>query len=168
MALPRKLKHFNTFIDGESWLGLCPEVTLPKLARKMDDYRGGGMEGPVKIDMGQEALELDFTAGFDTRIFRKYGAAKVDALLLRFAGSWQQDDTGTVSAVEVTVRGRISEIEALTAKAGDDAPAKVKLACSYYKLTVDGQVLIEIDLVNFIHKVDGEDMLAAHRAAIGL
>lgn len=168
MALPRKLKHFNVFLDGESWLGLCPEVTLPELARKMDAYRGGGMEGPVKIDMGQEALELDFTSGFDARIFRKYGAAKIDAVLLRFAGSWQQDDTATISAVEVTVRGRIEKIEALGAKAGEDAPSKVKLACSYYKLTVDGQVVIEIDLVNFINKVDGEDMLAAHRAAIGL
>jgi uncharacterized protein len=168
MALPRKLKHFNVFLDGKSWLGLCPELTLPKLQRKMEDYRGGGMEGPVKIDQGQDALELDFTTGFDGAIFKKYGAAKVDAVLLRFAGSYQRDDTAEVIAVEVVVRGRIAEIDQGNAKAGDDAPVKVKLACSYYKLTTNNQVLIEIDLVNFIHQVDGEDMLAAHRAALGI
>lgn len=168
MALPRKLKHFNVFLDGESWLGLCPEVDLPELSRKLEEYRGGGMEGPVAVDMGQEKLEGGFTTGFDGRIFRKYGAAKVDAVLLRFAGSWQQDDTGTISAVEVVVRGRISKIESLSAKAGDDAPVKVKMAYSYYKLSVDSQVLTEIDLVNFIHIVDGEDMLAAHRSALGI
>lgn len=168
MALPRKLKLFNLFLDGESWLGLIPELTLPKLARKMDDYRGGGMEGPVKVDMGQEGMELDFTTGFDGRIFKKYAAPTASAVLLRFAGSWQRDDIGDVSAVEITVRGRIAEIDHGNAKAGDDAPLKVKMALSYYKLTVDNQVLIEIDLLNLINVVDGTDTLAAHRAALGI
>lgn len=168
MALPRKLKHFNAFLNGESWLGLIPELTLPKLARKLDDYRGGGMEGPVKSDMGQEAIEIDFTTGFDARIFKLYASTSVSGVLLRFAGAWQRDDTGEVSAVEIVVRGRIAEIDHGNAKAGDDAPLKVKLACSYYKQTVDNQVLIEIDLVNFIHVVDGTDILAAHRAALGI
>lgn len=168
MALPRKLKHFNTFLDGESWLGLVPEITLPELARKMEDYRGGGMEGPVPIDMGQEKLELDFVTSFDARLFRKYGAAKVDAVLLRFAGSWQRDDTGEISAVEIVTRGRIIKMDAIQAKAGDDSPQKVKMGLSYYKVTVDNQVLLEIDLVNFVFNVDGEDMLAAHRAALGI
>lgn len=168
MALPRKLKHFNVFLDGESWLGLVPEITLPELARKLEEYRGGGMEGPVSIDMGQEKLELDFVTSFDARLFRKYGAAKIDAVLLRFAGSWQRDDTGEVSAVEIVTRGRIAKMDAIGAKAGDDSPQKVKLALTYYKVTVDNQVLLEIDLVNFIFNVDGEDALAAHRAALGI
>lgn len=168
MALPRTLKHFNVFLDGESWLGLVPELTLPKLTRKMEDYRGGGMEGPVKIDMGQEALEMDITTGFDARIFKRYASASVSGVLLRFAGSWQRDDVGDVSAVEIVARGRLSEIDHGSAKAGADAPLKFKLAMSYYKLTVDNQVLIEIDLVNFISIIDGTDMLAAHRAALGI
>lgn len=168
MALPRTLKHFNVFLDGESWLGLVPELTLPKLTRKLDDYRGGGMEGPVKIDMGQEAMEMDITTGFDARIFKRYASASVSGVLLRFAGSWQRDDVGDVSAVEIVARGRLAEIDHGNAKAGADAPLKFKLPMSYYKLTVDGQVLIEIDLVNFISIVDGTDMLAAHRAALGI
>lgn len=168
MALPRKLKHFNVFLDGESWLGLVPEITLPELARKLEEYRGGGMEGPVSIDMGQEKLELDFVTSFDSRLLKKYGAARIDAVLLRFAGSWQRDDTGEVSAVEIVTRGRIAKMDAIGAKAGDDSPQKVKLALTYYKVTVDNQVLLEIDLVNFVFNVDGEDMLAAHRAALGI
>ncbi|MDO9795034.1 phage major tail tube protein, partial [Glaesserella parasuis] len=38
----------------------------------------------------------------------------------------------------------------------------------YYKLTVDGKELIEIDLINSVFKVDGKDRYAQHRAAIGL
>ena len=45
MAMPRKLKFLNTFLDGVSYLGVIESVTLPKLTRKLENYRGGGMSG---------------------------------------------------------------------------------------------------------------------------
>ena len=46
MALPRKLKLMNLFIDGVrlSRRRDSPS-TLPKLTRKLENYRGGGMNG---------------------------------------------------------------------------------------------------------------------------
>ena len=46
MALPRKLKNLNLFNEGNSYVGVVKSVTLPPLARKMEAYRGGGMNGP--------------------------------------------------------------------------------------------------------------------------
>ncbi len=63
MALPRKLKNMNLFNEGRSYLAEVPSVTLPKLTRKLEEYRGGGMDGTVKLDMGAEAMEMEFTAG---------------------------------------------------------------------------------------------------------
>ena len=51
MSLPRKLKNMNLFNEGESYLGEIKTVVLPKLTRKMEDYRGGGMNAPIKVDM---------------------------------------------------------------------------------------------------------------------
>ena len=45
MALPRKLKYLNLFNDGLSYMGVVQSVTLPKLTRKLENYRGGGMNG---------------------------------------------------------------------------------------------------------------------------
>jgi Bacteriophage tail tube protein len=168
MALPRKLKNFNLFIDGLSYVGQVTEVSLPKLGRKMEEFRCGGMNGPVKADMGMQALELDFTVGLNVEIFRTFGVTKADGVLLRFAGAWQREDSAQVDAVEVVARGRHEEINQDNAKAGDDAPTKVKSALSYYKLTVNGVVEIEIDLMNFVENVGGTDRLAEQRAAIGL
>lgn len=168
MALPRKLKNFALFLDGESYAGLATEVVLPKLARKMEEFRAGGMNGPVDTDQGLEALGLEFTAAMDARIFRQFGAAKADAALIRFAGAWQREDSGQVSAVEVVARGRYREIDPGTAKAGEDAPLKCSASLSYYKLTIDGVVEIEIDLLNFVETVGGVDRLAEQRAALGL
>ncbi|HEY5804867.1 MAG TPA: phage major tail tube protein [Lysobacter sp.] len=169
MALPRKLKNLNLFGDGESFLGQVAEVTLPTLTRSMEDYRGGGMSGPVKIDNGQEAIEFEAKYGGLMRsVLRQYGASRHDAAQLRFAGAYQRDDTGAVDAVEIVVRGRHSEIDFGTAKPGDDTEFTVKTACSYYKLTINGVTEVEIDLVNMVEIVGGVDRLAEQRRAIGV
>jgi len=61
MGMPSKLKNFALFVDGVSWAGEVPELTPPKLTRKMEEFRAGGMRTPVKVDLGTEALELEVT-----------------------------------------------------------------------------------------------------------
>lgn len=171
MALPKKLKNMNLYNDGVSYVGVCKSVTLPKLGRKFEQFRGGGMEGPVKVDLGHadDGIKLEWTlGGWDLTALRQYGAVSANGILLRWAGSVQRDDTGEVSAVEVVVRGRHEEIDMGDAKGGEDTEHKYATTCSYYKLTIDGNVEIEIDLLNFIFNVNGKDMLAEHRKAIGL
>lgn len=169
MALPSVLKNFNLFNDGVSYMGIAEEVKLPKLKRKMDDFRGGGMNGPAKVDLGQEGLEIEFTcAGIMSQIFEQYGTTKVDGVMLRFNGAYQRDDTCAVQAVEVVVRGRHEEIDPNDAKGGEKGKTVVKSTLTYYKLTIDGKKKIEIDLLNFIEIVNGVDMLADQRKAIGL
>ena len=63
MGLPRKIKNFTLFNEGLSYLGEVDEVTLPKLTRKTEDWRAGGMGGPIKADFGMEGLELEWKAG---------------------------------------------------------------------------------------------------------
>lgn len=168
MALPRKLKNFNLLLDGESYMGIASEVVLPKLSRKMEAFQGGGMNGPVDTDMGMEALSLEFTVGMDVRIYRQFGITKADGVLIRFVGAWQREDSDQVTAVEVVARGRYKEIDAGTAKSGEDAPQKVTATLSYYKLTVDGQVEVEVDFMNFVENIGGTDRLEAQRNALGL
>lgn len=168
MALPRKLKNFNMFIDGNTFAGVASEVVLPKLTRKTEEFRAGGMNGPVQIDQGMNGLEMEITLGMDTQIYRGFGDPSISGRQLRWTGAYQRDDTGEVLAVEVSARGRWTEIDPGTAKAGDDAPTKVKGALTYYKLTVAGQVEAEIDLLNFVETIGGEDRLADQRKAIGV
>lgn len=169
MALPSVLKNFNLFNDGNSYMGIAEDVKLPKLARKMADFRGGGMNGPVMIDQGQEKLEMEFScAGIVAGIYRQYAKSKVDGVMLRFAGAYQADVTGAVQAVEIVVRGRHQEIDSGEAKAGEKGKTAVKMALSYFKLSIDGKEEIEIDLLNMIEKIGGVDVLAEQRKAIGL
>lgn len=171
MALPKKLKHMNLFYNGHSYMGVCAAVTVPKLARKMEAYRGGGMSGPVKVDLGHsdDGLQMEYTLGGLMLLeLRSFGAVRADGVQLRFAGSYQQDDTGEVTPVEVVARGRIEELDMGEAKPGENTEHQVSVTLTYYKLIINGRVEIEIDLLNMIYIVDGVDLDAAHRAAIGL
>jgi len=168
MALPKKLKNYDVFQDGVSWLGQIPSVTLPKLTRKMEKYRAGGMGGSVSIDFGQDDMEASFTAGgilYDA--LKAYGATTHNAVMLRFAGAYQAEDTGTYDAVEVVMRGRYSEIDFGDGKTDTDTEHKFTFPLSYYKLRVKGRDFIEIDVVANILIVDGVDVTAAQRNATG-
>lgn len=171
MALPRKLKHFNVFLNGVDYHGVAESVTLPKVTRKLEGWRGAGMNGAVQIDMGLDdgALTLSWTlGGYDALPYRLMATPVIDAVMVRFAGSVQRDDTGEVTAIEVVVRGRNKEIDPGDSKEGDNTSLKITTECTYYKLTMDGEDLIEIDLPNMIEKVGGVDRMAEHRKAIGL
>ena len=168
MALPRKLKHFNLFNDGESYIGQVNEITLPKLSRKMEDYLGGGMSGPVKVDHGQEEIVLEWKCGGMMRsVLNQYGVVTADGVQLRFAGAYQAEDSARPDAWEIVVRGRHQEIDPGKAKKGDDTEFGVKTVCSYYKLVQNGQTVMEFDFLDMVEIVNGEDRLATARAIIG-
>ena len=57
MQLPRQLKDMNVFNAANSFAGQAMKFTRPKLVIKTEDYRGAGMLGTVKLDMGLEAIE---------------------------------------------------------------------------------------------------------------
>jgi phage contractile tail tube protein, P2 family len=171
MAMPRKLKNMNLFNDGNSYVGVVKSVTLPSLGRKMEAYRGAGMNGPVKADLGlsDDGIQFEWkTGGLDLISLKQFGTVNASGVPLRFAGAFQQDDTEEVSAVELIVRGRHESIEMGEAKPGEDTEHTIKTTCTYYKLVVDNEDIIEIDLLNFIEKVGGVDLLAKQRSAIGL
>lgn len=169
MALPRKLKNMNLFNDGVSYMGQITEVTPPKLTRKMEEYRAGGMNAPMETDHGMEKLELQWKCGgLMEQVLKQFGVTSHSGVMLRFAGAYQRDDSGAVDAVQIVVRGRHKEIDAGNAKPGDNTEFSIISTLTYYKLTINNVDVIEIDVLNMIEKVNGVDMLAEQRRAIGL
>ena len=70
--IPEVLSNCAGFIDGVSFAGEVPTLTLPKLTKKTDDYQGGGMSAPIEMGMGLEKLEAAFTTNGVRRESLKY------------------------------------------------------------------------------------------------
>lgn len=168
-SLPNKLKLMEIFLAGQPLGKKAKNISLPKLTRKLEEWRGGGMIGPVSVDLGMEALSLEFTTGgAEVEMIKQFGAKTVDSVQLRFAGAYQCDDTGETNAVEVIVRGRFGEIDFGSQESGALSETKVTMQCAYIKYTLNGRTLLEVDPLNAIEIINGVDMLDQARAALGM
>ena len=166
--IPSILRNFNLFVDTRGYAGLVDELTLPKLSIKTEEHRAGGMDAPVELDMGMEKLECEFTlCEYAPEILTLFGLADGSPVRLTLKGAMESDD-GSVKTITVNLRGLFRELDPGNWKAGEKATLKCMVACRYYKLTIDGQELHEIDAENMIRKIKGVDQLQAIREAIAL
>ncbi|MFL1386615.1 phage major tail tube protein [Pseudomonas tritici] len=166
--IPEMLTNCVMFVDGVSFSGDVPSMTLPKLSVKTEEYRGGGMSGPVDLPTGLEKLEAAFTTnGVRKEALKFFGLADQTACNLVFRGSFK-GQKGTVKAVTLTLRGSLKEVDMGDWKPGDKAEIKHAVAVTYYKLEIDGRVMFEIDFANMVQVINGVDQLAAERSALGL
>ena len=166
--IPEMLTNCVMFVDGVSFSGDVPSMTLPKLSIKSEEYRGGGMSGPVDLPTGLEKLEAAFTTnGVRKEALKFFGLADQTACNLVFRGTFR-GQKGTVKAVTVTLRGSLKEVDMGEWKPGDKSEIKHAVGVTYYKLEIDGRVMYEIDFANMVQVIDGVDQLAAERSALGL
>lgn len=170
MALPRTLQDMMLFNEGNAYIGQIASVTLPKLTRKLEAWRGGGMHRGVKLDLGaNDDLDLEFTAGGPLKdVLKQYGVLGVTGVYLRFAGYYRDDETGEEANIDVIVRGRHEEIDMGEAKLGEMSEFKVKTAAAYYRLDWNDVPIIEDDPLGRVLMVDGVDLLAGSRRALGV
>lgn len=164
--LPRIFKDAVLSVEGMGYAGRAEVAQWPKLAREMVEYRTGGMSGTVKVDLGQQAMEMEIdVADFDAALLKRYGAYGVGALQFRINGSAERDDAGcTNHAIEVTGRGRFAEIDPGTQSSGGEVQKlKCTVALAYFKYNEDGADIIEIDNANYVLIVDGKDLLEQRR-----
>lgn len=171
MALPAKLKHLNFFNEGRTYIGEAESFNRPSLARKTEAFRGGGMAGAAHVDHGldDDALEMTWVVGgYASQVIKQMGVADVGGVLLRFSGSLQREDSGEVETLEIVVRGRHTEIDTGEYKTGEDSNKTITTKAVYYKETLNGEELCEIDLLNGIERFGSVDRMAEHRRAIGM
>jgi len=166
--IPEMLSNCAMFVDGVSFAGDVPSMTLPKLTVKTEEYRGGGMSGPVDMATGLEKLDAAFTTnGVRREALKYFGLSDMTACNVVFRASFK-GQKGTVKPVVVTLRGGIKEVDMGDWKPGDKSEIKHSMSVAYYKLEVDGRVIYEIDFANMVQVIDGVDQLAADRSALGL
>lgn len=165
--IPKILKNFNLFVDGRGYVGRCEEVTPPKLTIKTEEFRGGGLDTPVMMDMGMEKLEASFTlVEYDSDVLKQFGLIDGNSVQLTLRGA-MQDDQNT-SSIVINLHGRYTEMDMGKFSAGEKATLACTLSARYYSLQIDNATLIEIDVDNMTRVIDGNDQLQAVRDAIGM
>lgn len=167
MAMPRVLKNFNLYVDGENFAGKVDEIVLPTLTVITEDHRGGGMDSPVRLDMGLEAIEVGFTlAEHNPQVYRGFGLINQNGVQVIFRAAMMDDDTALPYVL--TARGMYTEVNGGTATAGGKNPLQATISCRYFQLQLEGSTVTEIDVDNMIRIIDGVDQMAVVRGILGM
>jgi uncharacterized protein len=160
------LKNFHVYIDARGYAGNADQVKLPKLSIKTDDYLAGGLDVPVGLDMGQEKMESTVVLSkFDPDALTLWGLRDGYMCPITVKGATESLD-GSVKQVVANMRGKIRGVEMDDLKAQERSKITFTMEALYYKLTVNGRVVYEIDVLNMVRIVNGVDQLAAIRSAI--
>jgi P2 family phage contractile tail tube protein len=166
--IPRVLKNFSLFVDGRGLAGTVSTLTLPTLTTKMEEFRGGGMDAPVEIDMGMEKLEASFELfDYEENVLSLYGLADGAATQVTARGALRRDGEPAVAMV-VNMTGVIKEMDPGDWAAGDQTSMTCQMSLRYLKITIGGREVVEIDKVNMVRRINGTDQLESIRSAIGV
>lgn len=166
--LPQSLKGFSVSVDGRGYFGRLDDGQMPKISIKTVDHRDGGMDGAVELDMGVDKMMAAYSfAEFDPELLVLWGLLDGSTKSIVLTGSFEGED-GTGSQHVSEVRGFVKEMDPGTWKPGEKASLKLTHSVRYFRHSVDGRLVYELDPENCIRVIDGVDQLAARRQRLGL
>ena len=161
-------KNFNLFADGKGYAGNTDEANMPELALQTEEFRAGGMDAPIEITMGMEKLTADFTLNSHSKdVLSLFGIKEGSTTSFTVREAMESFD-GTVTPVVHNLTGKIVKISQGTSKAGEAPKDKYDLSLTYYKQTIGGTIVHEIDVINMVRIINGTDVLADIRSALGM
>jgi len=163
------LKNFNLFVDGRGQAGNCDELQLPTLAVTVEDYRAGGLDTSVAVEMGQEKMESAFTLSkFNMDILALWGVAPGQTVAVVARGALESFAVTGTTAVVVRMTGTIRSMEPGAWQAGQKPTLKFNMDLTAYVYTQAGKTIHDIDVLNMKRTVNGVDRLAGQRNALGI
>ncbi len=160
---PHSLVDFSAFVDGVGLAGKVTEGAAPKVALLVEEHLAGGMGGTVDIMMGAvEKMETTVSmSGVEADYYSRIGSE----ISMTYRGA--TNDGESTRAVIHQMRGLVREADGDALKRKDKGMVKNTMTVEYYKLTINDKVILEIDVMGKSFIVDGKDLWAEQRAALG-
>jgi hypothetical protein len=167
MAVFKTFKNFNLFVDGVSQAGKC-QVVVPNIQTRSEEHNAGGLDGPIAVDLGIQAISFTWTMyEYDPQVLSLGFAGDNNQIGITFRGA-QEDTSGNVEPVKLEARGWIANVDGGTWDGGTRPSVQFTFNARYINLEIGGQQIWEIDPVNMVRVINGVDVLQQQRNAIGL
>lgn len=165
-----RLTNANVYIDGVSLLGKAEEVSLPDIKHKMAEHKALGMVGTVELFAGIDKMEAKIKWNAIYKDVVAKAGNPFQSVNLQVRGSLESyASAGRTSQVPYVVYLTCTFKNAPTGnfKQHDNVELESQLNVTYCKQEIDGEVMMELDVLANIYKVDGADLLQTYRANIG-
>ena len=166
-----KVYDANIYVNDGSVHGQASEVTCPDIAAVMTDYKSLGMVGSAEFFNGFDKMEATVKWTYPTNDVQKALAnfLKPVDLMVRSSKA-EYDGEGIKEEVPVVIylRGYSKKHPGGSYKPKEDTEVESTFSILYFKQEIDGEAIVELDVLNNIYKVGGEDLLAERRQNLGI
>ncbi|BDV42440.1 phage major tail tube protein [Geotalea uraniireducens] len=166
----KQITNANVYMDGASFLGKVEEAKLPDVVATLAEHKALGMIGKVELPNGIDKMEMTMKWNSLYGDVLKKAANPFTAVQLQCRCS-QETYTGQGRTEEVPVTvfltGTFKKFPLGGFKQHENVEAETTLAITYFRLVVNGEDIVEVDVLANIYKVGGVDLLAQFRSNIG-
>ena len=173
VKIPNVLKDANVYLAGKSYLGKA-EIELPKVTQQTVEHQAMGISGKVEIPLTGVVEKMEATLkfrSFDSEALKKlYDPSEAHSLVAY--GTVQRFDPQNARMEEFQVKAEmlvmVKETGMPSFKQAQEEGPEISVSVFHYKLTVDGEEVVEVDPFNYRYVVAGKDLLERSRANLGL
>lgn len=163
--MPTIINDYNMYATGEKLIGVTGEVTLPEFSGMTETISGPGVLGEIEETaighFSSMQMEIPYRV-LDKEAVKLMDPTEALDLTLRGASQLTNKNTGALETkgIRIVIRGRSKSINAGTFKQAGAMNASVTVEIFYILVEVDGEIMIELDKLNSVYKVNGKDLLA--------
>nr|DAM38068.1 MAG TPA: tail tube protein [Caudoviricetes sp.] len=157
--IPNGLVNAEVYINGINELAGIGEVELPNIEYATVTSEQLGLTAEVEVPLIGHFKKLEAKIKIDTVDNTLIGFNNNEPLLVEFKGAYQYIDKITHGAglgnIDATFKGMIKKFDGIKGKPGEKMETSFDIGCTYYKLTIGGKTIVEIDVLNNISNING-------------
>lgn len=167
--IPEKINNYMVYKDGTVLLGIA-DATLPDFEALSETIKGAGLLGEfdsVSIGhFGEQEVEVNFR---DATSALKAGDGTIN-LIFKASNQSSDKSTGKIEKRQlfISVTGVKKKLSAGKLESGAPMDSSIAISLRQIKIKDGEKEILELDKINYIYKIDGVDLLADERRALGL
>ena len=163
--------NYEVFVNGNRSLGTAT-VDLPELNYVTNEISGAGVAGKFDSPTLGHTENMEVTLHWRNIFETPIQLLDQDAVMLTLRAAVQSYDAGTgltrIIPVRADVRALAAGSELGKLEPGEQSETTNKFNLDYIKIEIDNKTIVEHDKFNFKHVINGKDILAKVRSALGI
>jgi hypothetical protein len=166
-----RVTNANVYLEGQSFLGRAEEINLPTVKFKMSEHKAIGLFGSMEFPSGMDKMECKI----------KWNSLYPEVMKI-LANPFKSVTMQVRASIEgYNSEGRIEELPLVifltvqskdfplgNFKQHDNVELENMFNVYYFKMEIDSEEIIEVNVLSNIYKVNGVDQFAQYRANLGI
>lgn len=166
----QKITNANIYEGNNSLIGKVSELTLPQLEQEMTEQNLLGLYGQLELPSGLQSMEasMTFNSMYDEILDSFANPTRTRLLHVRTSReTWTANGLEEEVPVVIFLQASCKNYPLGGFSPRENVELELNLNVTFLKVLINGVERLEVDVMNNIYKVNGEDILSRFRSNLG-